>query len=132
MTPTQKTLAWCKEHNFSAQVVERWNSFAKRRIDLFGFIDLVYITGKPNSGVTGVQCCITGDIPKRRDKIFSLYLEKDSIRTWLLSGNSIEIHGWAKRGAKGKRKLWTLIREMSVFNSATNELTFVKSNNDKL
>lgn len=131
MTPTQKTLAWCEEHEFSAQVVERWNSFVKRRIDLFGFLDLIYITGKSGSGVTGVQCCITGDISKRRNKILALHLEKDIIRTWLLSGNSIEIHGWAKRGARGKRKLWTLVREISVFNITTNELTFVKSDNGK-
>ena len=108
MSPTQKTLEWCRKQNFSVQTVEKWNRFAKRRIDLFGCIDLVYLTGIDGSGVYGVQCCITGDISKRREKILTVYAGFNDLRNWFRSGNTLEIHGWAKRGARGKRKLWTL------------------------
>ena len=29
-----------------------------------------------------------------------------TLRTWLQANNRFEIHGWGKRGPRGKRKLW--------------------------
>ena len=41
-SPTQRTLEHLRKEGWPlVQVVERWNQFAKRRIDLFGFVDVV-------------------------------------------------------------------------------------------
>ena len=128
MTTTKRTLDWCKERSYTAQVVERWNAFAKRRIDLFGFVDLVFVTGEPNSGITGVQCCATASLSARRDKIIELFNTESKVTAWLKSGNSVEIHAWAKRGARGKRKVWTLLREIVVLSTDAKELYFNRIN----
>jgi hypothetical protein len=87
-------------------MVEYWLAPARRRIDLFGFIDLVALDGQP--GVLGIQATSTGNAPARVTKI----LEEctDAAIDWLASGNRIEVFGWGLRGARGKRKLWTLKR----------------------
>ena len=43
-SPTQLSLKKLREEGYiTIQVVEYWNSFARRRIDLFGFIDILAI-----------------------------------------------------------------------------------------
>ncbi len=41
MSPTEKTLAWMRKNGYFATVVERWNSFAGLRQDLYGVIDVI-------------------------------------------------------------------------------------------
>ena len=52
MTPTARTLKAANELGFIAGIVERFNSFTKRRHDLFGCIDIVVITPE---GILGIQ-----------------------------------------------------------------------------
>lgn len=93
------------------QVVERWVAQARRRIDLFGCIDLVALDGKP--GVLGIQATSTGNIPSRVKKILTEC--REAARDWLEAGNRLEVWGYAKRGPAGKRKLWTLkTREVTL------------------
>jgi hypothetical protein len=73
---------------------------------LFGFGDVIALDGKPGSLL--IQACITGDAPKRAKKILEECTE--AAIEWLSAGNRIQVWGWAKRGARGKRKLWTLKR----------------------
>lgn len=88
-------------------MTERWNAFAHIRQDLFGFIDIVVLDGL-GGGPLGVQVTVTDSMASRRAKI----AEEPRARLWLDSPARIEIWGWAKRGAKGKRKLWELKREV--------------------
>ena len=103
MSPTQRTLAMLRKDGWTAAVVERFNPHAKVRQDLFGFIDLVAVR-PDHPGVLAVQACVTGDQSKRLAKI----AEEPRARTWLAAGNPIQVIGWAKRGARGKRKTWTV------------------------
>ena len=43
MSPMQLTLKWLRENGYQAQKTEHWNHFAKRRQDLFGFIDVLAV-----------------------------------------------------------------------------------------
>lgn len=108
-SPTSRTLAWCKERGWLVGVVERFIPQTKRRNDLFGFIDIVVLDGQP--GVLGIQATSTGNMSARAMKIQEECTE--AAKSWLDAGNRIWVVGWAKRGAKGKRKLWTpRIREV--------------------
>jgi hypothetical protein len=38
-------------------------------------------------------------------------LEQEALQDWLKAGGRFEVVSWAKRGARGKRKVWTVRRE---------------------
>lgn len=105
-SPTQRTLAEFKKLGYPAQVVERWNQYARVRVDLFGVIDVVAIaTSYSGPGaILGVQACSGTDHAKRRAKI----LAENRARLWVEAGGRLELWSWSKRGDRGKRKTWTL------------------------
>ena len=49
-SPTQRTLKYLRDKGYTAQVVEHWNAFAKRRIDLFGVIPK-HLNTNPNKSI---------------------------------------------------------------------------------
>ena len=88
-SPTQRTLSLCKRHGWTCQVVERWNSFARVRQDLFGFIDLVAMDGKT---IIGIQATSGSNVSARLRKI----AENPKSAEWLQSGARLFVHGWRK------------------------------------
>lgn len=107
MSPTQRALALARELGFTVQVVERFNSFTKRRHDLFGVIDLVAI--KQGVGILGIQATADngGHHADRRAKSQA----EPRLLEWLLSGGRFEVWSFGKKGPRGKRKVWTVRRE---------------------
>lgn len=101
-SPTQRALAHCKKQGWTAQVVERWNAYAKVRIDLFGVVDLVVLDGL--QGILGVQVTSGSNMAARVTKA----KQEPRLRLWLAAGGRFEVWGYRKVGAKGKRKLWDL------------------------
>lgn len=101
-TPTQRTRDWLKARGVTSQIVERWNSFAKVRQDLFGFADILALGPR----IVAIQVTSGTNVAARVAKIY----ETPAAREWLTAGGLIEVHGWRKAGARGKRKLWALRR----------------------
>ena len=94
-SPTQKTLKLLRKNGFTAQVIEHWNSFAKRRIDLFGCIDIVAI--HPNSiGVLGIQCTAYPNGKSRINKA----LAQPELNIWMEAKNHFAIYEWKKEELK--------------------------------
>ena len=104
MSPTARSLKYLRAQGYRAQVVERWVPRARRRIDLFGCIDIVCLDGC--AGVLGVQTTTTANVAARLTKITTEC--REDVWAWLEAGNSLHIHGWALRGPRGQRKEWTL------------------------
>lgn len=106
-SPTQRSLKRLRELGYVAQVVERWCPFSRRRIDLWGIVDIMAV--HPGAGVLAVQATSGngGNHAARRDKA----MENENLPTILEAGVQFELWSWAKRGPRGKRKLWTLRRE---------------------
>jgi len=100
-SPTQRSLSHLKACGYTAQVVERFNIYAKVRVDLFNFIDIVAI--KENQ-IVGVQTTSTGNMGARIKKILLI----PEAKLWIQAGGLVVVHGWALRGKAGKRKLWEL------------------------
>ena len=107
-SPTQRSLAHARKAGHYAQVVERWVPMARKRIDLCGCIDLIVLTG---SEIIGVQACAGASHSARRTKALKDPQVAPRLALWLASGGRFSIHSWAKRGARGERKLWTLREE---------------------
>jgi hypothetical protein len=109
-SPTARTLDYLRSRGATAQVVEHMIRIPPRngqpgrvfKRDLFGFIDIVAL--EPGSeGVLGVQTTDASNLGHRLEKI----REEPRARLWISHGNRIAIVTWAKRGARGQRKLWT-------------------------
>lgn len=100
-----RSLAECRKRGWTAQVVERRLPRTFTTVDLFGVIDIVAIAAVPGRKVIlGIQACAGTDHAKRRDKI----LAEPRVAEWIAANGHLELWSWSKRGAAGKRKLWTL------------------------
>lgn len=99
--PTARTLEMLHKEGYIAQVVERWNPWAQRKIDLFNCIDIIAVR-PTRCSIVGIQCTTGSHHAVRRAKILS----EPKARAWLECGGSIEIRSWSRRGGRGKRKKW--------------------------
>lgn len=93
-SPTQRSLAYLKAEGYTVAVVEYWNSFTRRRHDLFGMFDLLAL----RSGETlAVQTTSGSNVSARVRKISDSGLV-GAVRD---AGWQIHVHGWRK-GANGR------------------------------
>jgi hypothetical protein len=125
VTMTKRSMDWLRSQGYSVAIVERWFDFPERkngfptgklikqRMDCFGFADLVAV--KPGiPGTLYVQTTSRDNQAARRAKI----LEADAVPAILKSSNRVHVHGWAKGGARGERKLW----KVSVFSGYLDDI----------
>ena len=107
-SPTTRTIAKMKDEGYIIGVVERFikaGRFGIRK-DLFGFIDLIGC--KPSQvGAVGIQTTSGSNFSSHIHKILDNDEVLQNARTWVKAGNRILLHGWSKKGPRGKRKLWT-------------------------
>ena len=103
-SPTQRSLSLLRSRGYLVDVVEHWNAFARRRVDLFGVADLVAI--KPGE-ILLVQTTSYSNLWARREKI-STHENWLAIRT---AGFAFHLHGW-KSQAQGKRRIWSCKEEI--------------------
>lgn len=102
MTPTQRSKAHLEAQGYKVAIVEHWNSFARIRQDLFGFIDLLAIR---ENETLAVQTTSGSNVSARVAKI----TEHENLPYIRNAGWRIVVHGWRK-AANGR---WTL-REVDV------------------
>ena len=99
-SPCQRSLKLLRDAGYFVAITERWNAFAKIRQDLYGFIDCLAIR---DNETLAVQTTSGANVSARLEKMRYL----SAVDFWLSSpSRTIEIHGWRKVGARGKRKLW--------------------------
>jgi hypothetical protein len=108
MSPCQRSLNKLRNEGWTCAITERWNSHAHIRQDLFGFIDVLCFQ---DFVTMAVQTTSGSNVSARIEKIMANPLAK----LWCEGGGNrtLVVHGWAKRGDRGKRKLWTC-REVKV------------------
>lgn len=106
MSPLSRTLRWCEENGYTKQKVEHYNFFSKRRIDLFGFADIVAIKSS-EVGCLALQVTSNDHVADHITKVSSGAIF-NNLKVWLEAKNRFEIHGWGKKGKRGERKTWQL------------------------
>jgi len=119
MSPTQRTLELLRCEGFVACVVEKWIPQARRRVDAFGFGDLLAIGPKSPDpvldcflpplrradsykGLWLIQCTSGTNHAARVAKIRGI----EAADKWCAQGGRIAVVSWTKCGARGKRKTW--------------------------
>lgn len=98
-SPTSRTLKLLRKQGWTAGVVEKWIPQTRRRLDFLGGIDIIAVS---EQGTVGVQCTTVSNQANRRAKLCA----EPQMAAWLAGGNKLWVIGWAKKGAKGKRKIW--------------------------
>jgi hypothetical protein len=105
-----RSLRYLREKGCACTVTEKWIPASPKGYkgplitqDAFNFGDLLCAHAR-SQGALLVQTTARGEMNRRFQKIRKI----KEARVWLLSGNHIHIHGWAKRGPRGKVKRWTL------------------------
>lgn len=102
LSPTQLTLRNLRERGFRAEVVERWNPYARIRQDLFGIIDVI---GVRRGETIGVQSTSFANRMSRVRKM----ADSEAIGDLREADWTIEVHGWRKI----KNKWQVTIEDMS-------------------
>jgi len=108
MSPTQRSLKHLREVGWTVCVVEKWIPQIKQRKDAFGFGDL--LACKADVPPTLIQTTSGNNVSARIAKAKEI---AGPLVTWLVSGGRLLVHGWAKRGGRGERKVWT-VREVQL------------------
>lgn len=96
-SPTGRSLEAIRERGYQPWVVEYWNSFSRKRVDLFGCWDIV---AAGNGEILFVQTTSGSNVSARVKKI------AENPVTPLLreAGVRMEVHGWRKSA----RNRWVL------------------------
>lgn len=94
-SPTQRSLKLLRERGYRAAVVEKWNPHAKRRIDLFGCVDVLGIA--PDGDVVAVQATSGSNVSSRVAKLE----DSEALPDMRAAGWTVLVMGWRKN-AKGR------------------------------
>src|SRR5512139_1545117 len=102
MTPQVRSTHYLTRAGYMVGTLEHYNPFCKRKVDLWGFADL--IAARPGMPVMLVQTTTASNLSARRKKI----LTNANARKWVVDcGQEIVLHAWGLRGKRGERKVWT-------------------------
>jgi len=97
MTPSQRTTKHLREQGYLVATVEHYNSFTRRKHDLFGCIDLLAIG---NGETLAIQVTSRSNMSARIKKIQDNLALPEMLRSkW-----RILVHGWDK-GTNGRYRL---------------------------
>ena len=91
-SPTQRSLKSIKERGYAPWIVEYWNSFSRKRVDLFGIFDILAVG---NGETLAVQTTSSSNVSARVKKIAA----SEYIAGCRESGWRVEVHGWRKNAS---------------------------------
>lgn len=134
-SPTQRTLLAMRKKGYRSQVVERWITIPDpkpgmppgRRIDLFGFIDGISLTG---DSIVGWQATSGSNLSSRIAKIRTECREQAT--HWLRNGGKIELWAWRKLSPRGTKLVrWKpVVLQMTLGIGATLEYRQIDEETD--
>jgi hypothetical protein len=102
-SPMKRSLRLLREEGFTVAIAEHWNAHARRRVDLFGFADLVAVRAD-QAGALAVQATTSSNASARLRKALAI----PALRIWLASRNRFEVWSWKRNRQSGH---WTVNRE---------------------
>ena len=86
-----RVLKKLREEGWTAESVDRWDSFTRRSYDLFGCIDVLAVGAK---GTLAVQVTSRANMSARRKKI----LEAEAYPAMVAAGWTLEVWGYNQPG----------------------------------
>ena len=106
-SPTVRSLKLLRDRGYLVAIVEKFVRFPPpgHRVDLWGFVDLLAIKA---GEITAVQTTSGANVSARLKKIAA----SPHIATVLSAGVRVVVHGWSKKGPRGKAKKWECREEL--------------------
>ncbi len=101
MTPTQLSKRKLEKEGCLVEITEHWNAFARKRNDLFGFIDLLAIL---DGRIYGIQTTSASNARARIKKI----LDSPKFDQVYAAGIKVVVHGWKKN----KSNRWEVVEHI--------------------
>lgn len=89
MSPTQRSLAYLREQGYRCWITEHWNPWAKKRVDLWNWCDILAIG---HGETIGVQTTTKSNLSARIKK----YEENEYVPELIKSNWRLHGHGWFK------------------------------------
>lgn len=105
MTPSARSTKWLRDLGFIVCKVEQRLPIPGKFItrDAFNIGDL--LVAKEGFGIALVQVTSMSNLAARERNA----REIPELPKWLAAGGKFLMHGWAKKGPRGKRKTWQLV-----------------------
>lgn len=124
MSPTQRSLNKLRKEGWEVCIVEKWIPQARRRVDAFGFGDILgyhvfNLKLAPYTTTALFQVTSGSNFSARIKKI----LEDSKAKGWLKAGNGICVHGWRKLKNKETGKYhWECKEQWITLENFKNEI----------
>src|SRR5881397_2677987 len=107
LSPTARSLAHLRRHGALAATVEKWNSHAKVRQDLFKFADIAAVGYNGITGTLYIQACAAGDHARRLRKLTTDEKVAPRVQKVIQAGNTVAVWSWAvRKWQPGTRMRW--------------------------
>ena len=90
MSPTSRTTKKLREEGYLVEIVERYNSFSRKRHDLLGLFDVIALK---NDQLIGIQITTESNNSARYRKMTD---ESSHLKPWLMTNNEAWIITWKK------------------------------------
>ena len=106
MTPTARSMKLLRDRGYIVCRVEQRVPHSFRTRDAFNFGDLLAAacaTAETFGTIALVQVTTASHLANRERKARDL----TECWRWIRAGGRVFLHGWAKKGPRGKRKVWT-------------------------
>lgn len=104
MSPTQRSLKYLRDLQWTVEVVEKYNFFSKTRKDLFGFGDLLALRDTDADGIyldDGPEILIVQTTTKNNMKArINKITDSPHIALVRKCGILVHVHGWYKLRGK--------------------------------
>ncbi len=97
-SPTRRALHSLRQSFQHVCIVEYWQSFAKKRKDAFGCLDILVIG---TNQIIGVQCTSMSNHNARREKI----LKSVPMKAWARANQGIWIMSYGKKKGRWEERL---------------------------
>lgn len=107
-SPTQLSLAWMRANGYVPWIVEYFNSFSRKRVDLYGMFDLI---GVGEQGTIVIQTTSTG-VAARVKKITDDD-HAEALAACRKAGWTIHVHGWTSKKVGNRRHYRQRIVDLS-------------------
>ena len=104
----QRVLKALRDAGYVAEVVERWDSFSRRRHDLFGFIDILAVG---HGETKAIQVTSRDNMSSRRTKMQN----SEELKALIAANWSVELWGYDKQpNGRYRRKVEFVLPRLEV------------------
>ena len=87
-----------REQGYLPWIVEYYNSFSRKRVDLYGMFDLIGVSDKGTIAIQTTSTGVAARVKKIRDEEHAV-----ALAGVLAAGWTVQVHGWTSKKVGNRR-----------------------------